>query len=113
MQAPSPAKQRVIDFVTKTDMEECYTFVYDGNKEAAEKFVHRMRVELSRLRKMLKSRGRKTALFKVLIVKMDEHEMPGGEKIRTTVVLKKSGTAVVQIDENLKDALDAIERGAR
>ena len=112
MQAPSTAKQRVIDFVVNAKLETDYSFLYEGDTDAAQRFVHRMRVELSRLRKLLKNSGRTPSLFKVYIVDMIP-QTTVDQKPRTKVVLRKTGSAQVEIDENLRDALAAIERGAK
>lgn len=83
----SPAKNKLIEFIfaTRDSDEKEWEFSVEGNKEFAESFVHRMRVELSRLRKKNERKGNVNRPFKILLISLTE--LPGG---RTKIVLKKS-----------------------
>ena len=69
----------------KTPMEGEYTFVCD--KGMGENIVHRIRVELSRLRKLAIQMGREPKHFKVLLRGIEEHPHDGKKEI---VTLKKT-----------------------
>ena len=68
----SEPKQKVIDFVktTKVDPDDTslslFQFAIHGTEEDAKRFVHRMRVELSRLRELVKQQGKTPREFKML-----------------------------------------------
>ncbi len=67
-QIRSPAKIKIIEFIHYYGQGATDPFVFeiDGNKQEAANFVHRMRVELSRLRALVRARGRAPAGFKVM-----------------------------------------------
>ena len=67
MATESPAKLQVIHFVKNAVVGEDYVFEIKGTQRDAERFVHRMRVELSRLRNEVKRRQRIPRPFKMLL----------------------------------------------
>jgi hypothetical protein len=68
----SEAKLKVIDFIryySSKDSEKKppFTFEIRGTRNDAEAFVHRMRVELSRMRQLVRDRGRAPRPFKMML----------------------------------------------
>lgn len=62
------AKQRLIDFIQHTHgpcASKVYEFTVPGDEAAASAFVHRMRVELSRLRAVVRDTGKQPRRFKM------------------------------------------------
>ncbi len=51
-----------------------FTFEIDGTLSQATRYVHRMRVELSRMRQLVKNRGRAPIPFKMIL--MDIQQQP-------------------------------------
>jgi hypothetical protein len=97
----SPAKLQAIDFVKSTNEEnEEYVFSVNGNEEAARRFVHRMRVELSRMRGYVKRRGRAIKHFKMIIVGFETN--PDNAK-QTIVTLRRTVS-----NDNVDADVDAI-----
>lgn len=68
----SEPKQKVIEFIKSTVVDpenpnaSFFQFAIYGSEEDAKRFVHRMRVELSRLRDIVKQQGRIPREFKML-----------------------------------------------
>src|SRR5690606_26912948 len=88
----------------RTKMEEEVSFFMQGvDKAGGEQLVKAMRVELSRLRKLVESKGRKRVPFKMLLVKVEMDKEKGG----CLIVLKKSGSGQIRamqiLDELLPD----------
>lgn len=67
----SDAWLRMLEFIKVPD-NDYYEFVYAGNKFEAKKFIHRMRVELSRARGMATAAGKALKIFKMNIKKIEE-----------------------------------------
>ena len=69
----SEPKQKVIDFVKSTKVDpnntalSLFQFAIHGTEEDAKRFVHRMRVELSRLRELVRQQNREPREFKMLV----------------------------------------------
>jgi hypothetical protein len=65
------AKMQMIDFLQNTNPGESYSFfVLHGE---AEKFIHRMRVELSRFRNVVKYKyNRRIKPFKVIVLSVEQ-----------------------------------------
>ncbi len=61
-------KQCLISFLTCVDMDEPYEFIYPGTRTQAMKYIHAMRVELSRMREKVRKLGKRNIQFKVRIV---------------------------------------------
>jgi len=80
-------KRKLISFLQKADMDVDYDFIVDIPNSEALAFVHRMRVELSRLREKVRQRNRVPKSFKMLFVKS---EPVSGSNLRCKITLKKS-----------------------
>lgn len=67
------AKERLIDFLRKAPHAEDKKYKFDvlGDGAEAKSFVHRMRVELSRLRAELRDRNKQVRPFKMLMVSVE------------------------------------------
>jgi hypothetical protein len=64
----SAAKERMIDFIRETRSDgSIYSFTIQATREESERFVHRMRVELSRMRELVREKKRVIKEFKVLL----------------------------------------------
>lgn len=63
----SPAKTKLFEFLGQTQMQEDFVFENKGTETQAREFVHRMRVELSRLREIAKEREIVPKHFKMLL----------------------------------------------
>jgi phosphotransferase system IIB component len=66
----SAAKRRVIEFIRHTRHAKTtvpFVFTLEGTENDARAFVHRMRVELSRLRQRVKDRGKVPVPFKMML----------------------------------------------
>ena len=93
----------LIKYIRECEMEKTFSFRYIGSKVKAEQFVHRMRVELSRLRNKVKATGRVPRPFKTIIVSITPDPKKEGSHI---VVLKKTMHRYdpsSQIDEVFED----------
>jgi hypothetical protein len=108
----SPVKLKLIDFLRKTKDGEDYQFVLPGGKENADKFVHAMRVELSRLRTTARRVSNKQPKhFKMIVVSVEERKVKDTSLLNVlgtnseTVVRIQRGKRMV-IDPELKDILD-------
>lgn len=104
--AKSPAKIEVIKFVKETTMEDFYTFNFRGSLDDAKRFVHRMRVELSRMRDYVKSRGMSVKHFKMILIEYEEIE--AGKRVKIT--LKKTQSAR-NVDNEIDEIMPAISGG--
>lgn len=78
-------KRKLISFLSNAEMDVDYEFIVDIPNSNALVFVHRMRVELSRLRTKVIQRDRIPKSFKMLFIKS---EAMGTLKCKIT--LKKS-----------------------
>lgn len=105
----SLAKQQMIKFIQETKENPVFKLKLRGNQEDAEKFVHRMRVELSRMRDIVKQQGRVPKEFKVMT---DEIFHDKVENI-TTVKLRKVEGKDIQIADDLDDIFDDLAGGVR
>lgn len=103
----SPAKNQLVDMlVSLKDVDEGeYTFYINGDEHDARNFVHRMRVELSRFRNVIKSRGQVMKPFKILLLEIEENK---DEK--TKIVLKKSMDGH-QVTKDVMEIFDALGGG--
>lgn len=87
MQTNSPAKMKCIDFIKSTDNAE-FVFDIEGGEEAAHKFIQHMRVELSRMRAILRSAGKQPRRFR--LQKRGVEVLPNGT---TRITLFKDSSA--------------------
>ena len=105
----SQPKQMMIRFIKETIKKQDFTFRLRGDESDAKRFVHRMRVELSRMRDTVKESGRVPKEFKVLLHDVVHEPMEGV----TTIVLRKSEGKTVQIAEEVNEIFDDIAGGER
>lgn len=98
----------MINFIKATKEQKEFSFRLRGNEEDARKFVHRMRVELSRMRDAVKESGRVPKEFKVLTHSIDFDKMEG----ITTITLQKVEGKSVQIAEEVHEIFDDLAGGA-
>jgi len=99
----SAAKKELINFLTKCEMETEYRFKIKGDEQDAEIFVHRMRVELSRLRQKVRARGRIPKVFKMCYV---DAVYDTKENTTEITLLKTEGTGGT--NELIDDLIDII-----
>ena len=59
------AKDRMIDLLETTANEQQYTFIFEGSTAEANDYIHKMRVELSRMRESVRNAGHIVAHFKI------------------------------------------------
>ncbi|KKL14776.1 hypothetical protein LCGC14_2512280 [marine sediment metagenome] len=71
-QSKSPPKLALIDFINRAQVGIDYTFLAPIPVSKADNFVHRMRVELSRFREILRQKSRTPKHFKVLFIKAEK-----------------------------------------
>ncbi len=64
----SQAKLMIINFLRSTREKGEFKFKLRGDTEDARKFIHRMRVELSRMRDVVKEAGRVPKEFKMIVL---------------------------------------------
>ena len=105
----SQAKLMMIKFIKATVNDPLFSFRLRGDEEDAKKFVHRMRVELSRMRDIVKESGRMPKEFKVLTDSIEHNPMDG----ITLITLRKSVGANAAIAEDLDEIFDEIAGGNR
>lgn len=66
-----PAKAQVIKFVKDTKLGGEYSFEIEGTEADARKYIHNMRVHLSRLRIMVRGYGKTVLPFKMKLVSIE------------------------------------------
>lgn len=110
----------LIDFVSKTAEGEAYQFTLDATDmldptkivdadeaiERAQNFVHRMRVELSRLRSKVRKQRRVPKQFKMLLTKVEIV----GDLIH--VEITKSKGMISEVQEDVEQAFNVLTAGA-
>jgi len=101
----SEAKLEIIKFINTVPMEGTYTIFVKGTEEQAKRFVHRMRVELSRIRDLFRQRypTRRMRNFKMLLVEITPQD--GG----CFVKLKKTEEFSSEIDDEVEEVLQNLE----
>lgn len=67
-------KDTLIKFLREAVLYEPYSFQISGSQKFANDFIHRMRVELSRLRTKVRERGQVPKQFKILLERIDCNE---------------------------------------
>ncbi len=104
----SQAKLMIINFLRSTREDSEFKFKLRGDTEEANKFIHRMRVELSRMRDVVKDSGRVPKEFKMIV--------EGIEFLAATntsiVTLKKQEGKVEAIAEEINEIFEDIAGGA-
>lgn len=104
----SQAKLMIINFLRSTREDAEFKFRLHGDSENANKFIHRMRVELSRMRDMVKGAGRVPKEFKMIVVDVN---FLAATNI-TIVTLQKVEGKVEAIAEEINEIFDDIAGGA-
>ena len=104
----SQPKLMVINFLRSTREETEFKFKLRGDSEDARKFIHRMRVELSRMRETVKDSGRVPKEFKVLVSSVEFNNVTN----TSLVTLKKQVGEVEQIAEEVDEIFEDIAGGA-
>lgn len=99
----SEPKRRLIEFIRDAKLDKEYQFEITGTVTDAKKFVHRMRVELTRFRNQVIAQGRTVKQFKVHHIKSEV--IDGGKKVRITLVksMNSACRASNDIDEVFND----------
>lgn len=104
----SPAKLMIINFLRSTREETDFKFKLRGDSEDAHKFIHRMRVELSRMRDVVKNSGRVPKEFKMIVA-----DVLFDLGTNTTIItLQKQEGKVEQIAEEVDEIFEDIAGGA-
>ena len=109
MATRSQAKLMMISFLRGTRETNVFQFRIRGDKDDARKFVHRMRVELSRMRDTVKDTGKVPKEFKVLLDDVDFDAMEG----ITTIFLRKADGTTTVIAEEVHEIFDDIAGGIK
>ncbi len=103
----SKVKDTLLKFIKTTKDGESFTFVVDGDKIVAANFIHRMRVELSRLREQVRQKLHKVPNhFKVYVENIEEYEVNenGKVKVKSKVTLMRT-TGYKNLTPELEEAL--------
>jgi hypothetical protein len=110
----SQAKQMMINFLKGTRETSEFKFKLVGDDADAKKFVHRMRVELSRMRDTVKDSGRVPKEFKMRLVSIEIGvESAMGKAItKATVTLQKQEGKAEAIAEEMNDIFDDLAGGS-
>lgn len=104
----SPAKQKVVDFITNTNPgeNELFVFSFRGNQEQAEKFVHQMRVELSRMRQYVREQGRSVKAWKMILEGVEVVD-----DLNCKITLRRTISLSQQIANDVSDILEELDGG--
>lgn len=109
MENPTRSKPKllIIEFIKQTKDGEFFEFVIIGDTKVAANFVHRMRVELARLRDQVRMlRGKRANHFMMLVDSYTEVMVDG--QIHTTVRLKRTKSRK-DLNQKTSEALDMLE----
>lgn len=107
----SRAKLQVIEFI-KTQKDTPFSFVLeDFSVDEAARFVHRMRVELSRLRAEALRRNRVPKPFKMQLISI-EHLATDANPINAKVTLMKVDTLQTEVTEEIDQIMDNLAGGS-
>jgi hypothetical protein len=94
----------------KTEMES--EFVFEVEEGFAQNTVHRMRVELARMRNIVKSRKIPLKQFKMLVISVETLPIKEGELVaQERVTLKKTQNARQKIQEILPELMAGDNNG--
>lgn len=102
------AKQQVITFLKTAPREKdrCFTFTLENTNETqAKEYIHRMRVELSRLRANLRDRGKQLRAFKMLLEDMK------AENGNVIVTLRFAESVSERMSKDLSSIFNVISTG--
>ncbi len=97
----------LIKFLKESTLDEDYTFEKNIDIVLAQDFVHRMRVELSRLRDLARKMDKVPKHFKMLFIKAE----PLGDG-KCSITLRKSLSAN-NVDNEVNDILDMVSIGEK
>lgn len=106
----SEPKQKVIEFVKHTRVDptdksvSLFQFAIHGTTEDAKRFVHRMRVELSRLRELVRQQNREPREFKMLALDYTHDSAVG----QTTIMLQRAEGRQEVVDPEVAAVFDDI-----
>lgn len=104
----SEPKQKVIEFVKHTHVDpvnksaSLFKFAIHGTTEDAKRFVHRMRVELSRLRELVRQQNREPREFKMLALEYTHDKAIG----QTTITLQRAEAKQEVVDPEVAAVFD-------
>lgn len=98
----------IINFLRSTRENAQFQFKLQGDTEAANKFIHRMRVELSRMRDIVKDSGRVPKEFKMIV---DSVIFAPGTNTSIITLQKQEGKQEA-IAEEINEIFDDIAGGA-
>lgn len=109
-QIKSEAKLKLIEFIryySKEDSEEkpAFQFIINGTKGDAAAFVHRMRVELSRMRQLVRDRGRAPRPFRM---RLGEIKTVG---FRKNQIFLTKDNGVIEIAKEVDEIFDEVAGG--
>lgn len=102
------AKQRLIEFLksAKANPHTPYTFTLDMPPENARTYIHRMRVELTRLRTALRERGERIKPFKMIVEEIIQDSL---EPNQTHVTLYyKTNTELSKVHRDISEVFELI-----
>lgn len=105
----SPARQMMIEFIKATRENPIFSFRITGNQESAKSFVHRMRVELSRMREVVIQKGETPRPFKVKVQNVEYNR----ETNVTTITLKKEQGVDIEIASDIQSIFNEISGGLK
>lgn len=92
--------------VLDDDEKSSFVFKVIGNAAIADKFIHRMRVDLSRMRDLARQMGKVTRHFKMIVESLVYDEETG----HTTVTLKRT-TSALNVDNEVSELFDELTVG--
>ena len=108
----SPAKTHMYLLIKNYAFDEVYSFYINGTEAEANKLIHQIRVELSRVRAKVKARGRVLVPFKVIRVDVTETQTEDNKPL-TCIQLKKIRPNHAQTFDDLQPILKELDAGAR
>lgn len=98
----SLSRLQVIDFIKNCHADEDYIFTFKGTFKQAENFIHRMRVDLSRLRTLVRDRGHVPKHFKMLIISIKSNQNNTSQSITLKKAISKHDVSGI-IDDIFKE----------
>lgn len=105
LQIRSPAKRRLAEFlyVTNSDEKTTFTFVLTNtNYDNACRFVHSMRVNLSKIRNKKLAAGEKLRPFKMIVISISPYETG------MQITLERTTARKIQMQNAAKDLLGSL-----
>jgi len=107
MKTNSIPKQKLIEFLQNSKMDENFVIAIPVNVSQAESFVHRMRVELSRLRDQVRKRNRVPKVFKMMFI----NAMSINEN-KCSIILRRT-TSPNDVTNEIDEIFDVIAGGEK